>query len=319
MKANPMNCPTCGEKAGKHGKDRSGLMRFRCAKCKRTFTEPHALANKKTSLPETVKVLRMLLEGMSVRSCERLTGMHRDTILSLMVEAGESCRAFMAKSIVKFPAEILELDEQWAFIFCKRKHADRMGYGSDVGDRYVYTAIDRETKLLLCWHAAERSAEETWQFVHKVYLAVGGRPHINTDGYSPYTSAVPLTFCHQVDYSQIIKHFQNGGDGQQRYSPGSIIKAEKKVLCGSVPDEAIGTSRMERFNLTTRMHNRRFTRLTNAHSKKQRNHDAMLGLYFAWYNWVRKHLSLKTTPAVASGLADEPWTLEKLLTVAAAA
>jgi transposase-like protein len=239
--------------------------------------------------------------------------------MGIMVAAGESCRAFMEKTIRKCPAQVLELDEQWAFVFCKRKHADRMGYDESVGDRYVFTAIDRETKLLLCWHAGLRSADDTYVFVHKLYLAVGGRPSINTDGYSPYKSAVPLTFCHQVDYAQIVKHFQNGGDGQQRYSPGSIIRAEKKVICGNVPEHSIGTSRMERFNLTTRMHNRRFTRLTNAHSKKQRNHDAMLGLYFAWYNWVRKHSTIKTTPAVAAKLASEPWSLEKLLTMAAAA
>lgn len=318
-RANFMNCKTCGEKAGKRGKSKSGLQRFFCCKCRKAFTEPHALANKKTSVEDAAKVLRMLLEGMSIRSCQRLTGMDRNTIMGIMLAAGESCRAFMEKTVRRVPAQTIELDEQWSFIFCKAKTADARGYTEECGDNYVFTAIDRETKLLLCWHTGLRSADDTYHFAHKLYLAVDGRPSINTDGFKPYTAAIPLTFRHQCDYAQIVKHFQNSRDGQQRYSPGSIIRAEKKVVCGDVPQHEIGTSRMERFNLTTRMTVRRFTRLTNAHSKKRRHHEAMLGLYFAWYNWVRKHSTIKTTPAVAAKLADEPWTLEKLLTVAAAA
>src|SRR6476620_7365704 len=144
-----MNCPKCGELAAKRGKSKSGLQRFFCGKCRKAFTEPHALANKKTSVEDAAKVLRMLLEGMSIRSCERLTKMDRNTIMGLIIDAGESCRRFMEKTITKISADVLELDEQWAFVFCKRKHADRMGYDESVGDRYVFTAIDRETKLLL--------------------------------------------------------------------------------------------------------------------------------------------------------------------------
>lgn len=203
-----------------------------------------------------------------------------------------------------------------------RKTAGRKGYTSDdVGDRYVFTAIDCDTKLLLCWHAGERGQDDTWRFTDKLFKAVSGRPTINTDGFTSYTSAIPATFHHNCDYAQIVKNFQNanGNSAQVRYSPGSITSVTKTVICGDVRGKEIGTSRMERFNLTTRMQVRRFTRLTNAHSKKTRNHDAMLGLYFAWYNWVRKHQTIKTTPAVKAGFAAEPWTLADLLTAAAAA
>lgn len=315
-----MKCEHCGEDgAAKFGKDRKRQQRFRCKCCGKTFVEPHALSGRQTSMDDTVKVLSMLLEGMSVRSCERLTGMHRDTILSLMVEAGENCRRFMETVIHDIPAQSVECDEQWAFIFCKRKTAERLGRGADVGDRYVYTAIDRDSKLLLCWHAGLRDMDNTLEFVERVRGAVSGRPTINTDGFVSYSPAIYKTFHGQVDYAQVIKHFQNTGDAAQRYSPGSVIRVERKVICGSVRDSEIGTSRMERFNLSTRMHVRRFTRLTNAHSKKMRNHDAMLGLYFAWYNWCRHHQSIKTTPAVRSGLAMERWTLATLLTEAAKA
>ncbi|MFO1043260.1 MAG: DDE-type integrase/transposase/recombinase [Planctomycetaceae bacterium] len=318
-----MQCPKCGcESVVKFGTDRKGNQRFRCEGCRKTFSAPRALAGRKTTMTEAVNVLKMLLEGMSVRSCERLTGMASDTILSLVVEAGESCQRFMESNIVKYPAATIECDEQWAFIFCKRKTAERLGKNTEqCGDRYVFTAIDRDSKLLLCWHAGQRGQDDTWTFADKLFKATSGRPTINTDGFTSYTSAIPLTFHHNCDYAQIVKNFQNGGgnSAQARYSPGSITSVTKTVVCGDVPEHEIGTSRMERFNLTTRMTLRRFTRLTNGFSKKTRNHDAMLGLYFAWYNWCRKHMTLKTTPAVKAGLASQQWTLEQLLTAAAAA
>lgn len=317
-----MNCPKCnGESSVKCGKDVNGYQRHRCNGCGKKFTEPHVLAGRQTSMEDTVKVLSMLLEGMSVRSCERLTGMHRDTILGLMVEAGESCRRFMEAKITKVPAKVVECDEQWAFIFCKRKTAERLGKTEECGDRYVFTAIDRDSKLLLCWHAGQRSQDDTWTFTDKLFKAVSGRPTINTDGFASYTSAIPATFNQKCDYAQVVKNFQNAGgsSAQVRYSPGSITSVTKTVICGTVPEAEIGTSRMERFNLTTRMTLRRFTRLTNGHSKKTRNHDAMLGLYFAWYNLVRHHSTIKTTPAAKAGIASEKWTLERLLTEAAQA
>ncbi len=315
-----MQCPTCGKNAGKFGKDRNGLQRFRCAECSKTFLEPHALAGKHTGIEETAKVLNMLLEGMSVRSCERLTGLHRDTILGLMVQAGESCQRFMEKAIQNRTVNTIECDEQWAFVGCKRKTQELLELDPELsGDRYVFTAIDRDSKLLLCWHSGQRSPESTWQFADKLRAAVAGCPTINTDGFNSYTFIIPFTFDNQCNYAQVIKHFQNAGgrSAAVRYSPGSITSVEKRIICGDVPVAHIGTSRMERSNLTTRMQVRRFTRLTNAHSKKTRNHDAMLGLYFAWYNFCRHHSTIKTTPAFEAGLTTEKWSLEKLLSEAA--
>lgn len=316
-----MLCPECGNRASKFGKDRHGLQRYRCAQCNKTFTEPHALAGRHTSIERVAQVFNMLLEGMSVRACERLLRMGRNTIIDLMVEAGEACQRFMESQIINYRCEHVEVDEQWAFVAMKRKTAERLGRNQTYcGDRYVFTGIDRESKLLICWHAGKRDDNETWHFADKLYRALAGRPNINTDGFKPYTNAIPLTFRGNIDYAQIIKNFQSptGREAAVRYSPGSITSITKTVICGQMDDHDIGTSRMERFNLTTRMQVRRFTRLTNAHSKKVRNHDAMLGLYFAWYNWCRKHSTIKTTPAVKAGFASEPWTLAELLTVAAA-
>jgi transposase-like protein/IS1 family transposase len=322
MEREIVKCTHCkSESTAKSGKDRKGLQRYSCKQCRTTFTEPHAFAGKKTSVDDGVRVLGMLLEGMSIRSCVRLTGISKRSILAIMVQAGENCRRFTEATIRNVPAGTIECDEQWSFVGCKQKTATRLLKGRGFGDRYVYTAIDRDSKLLLCWHAGIRDSENTWGFLGRLKDAIVGRPTIHTDGYAPYETAVPKVFHQKVDFGQIIKQYHNtpGHDSQSRYSPGGIIGVRKTVMCGNVDPDQIGTSRMERFNLTTRMSVRRFTRLTNAHSKKTRNHDAMLGLYFAFYNFCRKHQTIKATPAQKAGLATECWSLERLLTAAAIA
>ena len=316
-----MRCIHCTrETAIRFGKNRKGRQRFQCLACRKTFVEAHALSGKHTGLKEAAGVLRMLLEGMSVRAASRLTGIDRDTIIALMVQAGLQCREFMEASIHDVPADQIELDEQWAFVYCKSRTARIRGRRDEdhVGDSYVFTAIDRSSKLLLCWHLGKRDGDHTRTFVEKLHPCVSGRPQISTDGYAPYKLAIADEWNGQVDFAQVVKDFINPPkEDQRRYSPAAIVRVKKTVVCGSPDENACGTSRMERFNLSTRMHNRRYTRLTNAHSKKWANHEAMLGLQFAWYNWCRKHMTIKTTPAVAAGLATEPWTLERLLTEAA--
>lgn len=316
-----MKCNHCGEDvAVKFGKDRKGQQRYKCLSCRKTFVESHALAGMQTGLKEAVGALRMLLEGMSVRATSRLTGLDRETILRLMVQAGEQCRSFMEANIHGIPAEQVELDEQWAFVYCKAKTALRSGHSGDepIGDSYVFTAIDRDSKLLLCWHLGKRDGDHTKTFVRKLHPCVAGRPQVSTDGFPAYREAVENEWSGQVDFAMIVKDFISPSKTDQtRYTPAAIIRVKKTIVCGNPKENEVGTSRMERFNLSTRMHNRRYTRLTNAHSKKWANHEAMLGLQFAWYNWCRKHMTIKTTPAVAAGLATEPWTLERLLTEAA--
>ena len=252
-----MKCVHCGnEGVAKFGKHRNGQQRFRCLSYKKTFVEPHALAGKQTDMKVAVQALSMLLEGMSVRSTSRLTGLDKNTILGLMVQAGESCRLFMEKSIQKRTFNAIECDEQWAFIAMKRKTAERLEKNTEVcGDRYVFTAIDRDTKLLICGHPGQRTPEDTWKFADKLLASVAGCPTINTDGFTSYGIIIPFTFQNNCNCAQIIKHFQNssGRSAATRYSPGSIISAEKRIICGDIAIAEIGTSRMERFNLTTRM------------------------------------------------------------------
>ena len=309
-----MQCPNCGENGHKFGKTRLGQQRYRCLQCDRTFSEPRPLAGMSTPIGKVAQVLSMLLEGMSIRATCRLTGADKSTVLRVIVQAGKQCQRFMAETVWNHPFEDLQIDEQWSFVRMKEKTAQAIGAGEGVGDAYAYLAIDRDTKFIACFHIGRRDSDETWRFVEKLYRCVSGRPQISTDGFGPYHQAIPLTWRHDCDYAQIVKQYGSPDQKEQRrYSPAHIIGVERKTVCGSPDKSRISTSHIERQNLNNRMHNRRFTRLTNAFSKKWENHEAMFALYIAWYNFCRPHMTLKTTPAVAAGFAKQRWTLERLL------
>ncbi len=261
--------------------------------------------------------IRMLLEGNSVRSTERLTGIHRDTIIGLMVEAGEKCERFLEKIIRKVTVDDVQADEIWGFVGCKEKTAILKGYGEEMGDAWTFVAVERFTKLVLAWHVGKRTPGDAIVFAEKLRDATEGRFQLSTDGFTPYTAVVPMAFedGEGIDYGQLVKTYgiPSGKGAQVRYSPGEITSIKKTVRIGNPDVDLICTSHAERANLTWRMAIRRMTRLTNAHSKKLRNHTAAFGLYFAYYNFCRVHSTIKKTPAVESGLASETWSVEKLL------
>jgi transposase-like protein/IS1 family transposase len=312
-----MNCPKCGETAGKFGKTRDGQQRYRCAECRKTFSEPKPLAGLSTDPKKAAFALQLLLEGTSIRATSRLTGIDKDTVQRLMEQAGRQCFDFLANTMQNVQAKEIQVDEVWSFVGCKEKTAFLQNAGDGCGDAYAFTAIDRDTKLLFCFHVGRRSAEEASLFADKLALCCSDsiRPHVSTDGYNPYHTAIPSAFGHNnVDHGMLIKQYAAPtGKGQQRYSPASIIGAKHYQNAGTSQPGQICTSHVERSNLTIRMQNRRWTRLTNAFSKKWENHFLMFALFVAWYNFCRPHMTLKTTPAVAAGLAQEPWTIERLL------
>ncbi len=256
---------------------------------------------------------------MSIRAAARLTETSKNAIIEIMVTVGQRCKRFLKSRIKGIEVDEVECDELWGFIGCKEKTRERHGYGDELGDCYAYVAMERNSKLVLAYHVAKRSSEGEWEFVDDLYFATSGRFQVSTDGFTPYQSAIPLVFAFGVDFAQVIKRF--GGvdsEDRRRYSPAQMIKTTITRGCGNPDLERASTSHSERLNLSIRMGNRRLTRLTNAHSKKWENHDAMLGLYFAHYNFCRKHETIKTTPAVAQGLADHVWSLEELLEAVAA-
>jgi transposase-like protein/IS1 family transposase len=311
-----MNCPKCGEPVQRFGKTRDGQQRYRCLDCSKTFSEPKPLARISTDPKKAAFVLQLLLEGTSIRATSRLTGLDKDTVQRIMERAGRQCYQFLADTMQNLrPAEI-QCDEIFSFVGCKERTAFFNNAVEGCGDAYAFTAIERTTKILFCFHIGRRDAENAALFADKLTLCVADdhRPHVSTDGFTPYHNTIPAAFGHNVDHGMLVKQYASPGvKGQRRYSPATIIGAKHYQNAGQSKPGQISTSHIERSNLTIRMQNRRWTRLTNAFSKKWENHTLMFALFVAWYNFVRPHMTLGTTPAVAAGLASEIWTVERLL------
>jgi len=257
----------------------------------------------------------MLLEGNSIRAVERLLRIHRDTIISLMVAAGEKCKSFLERAVQHIRVRDVQADEVWGFVFCKQKTPDRCDYGNEVGDAYCFTAIERRTKMILTWHVGKRSPEDTQIFIEKLWRATRTGFQFTTDGFRPYPASVRSVFGPRIDYATLVKIYgqPEDEDQQRRYSPPRIIESVATPQLGNPDPDRVCTSHIERSNLTLRMGIRRMTRLTNAHSKKWQNHKAALALFFAYYNFCRVHSSIRQTPAMKAGLTREPWGLKKLL------
>ncbi len=316
------DCGHCGsDDTAKNGKDRHGNQRIRCKDCGKTTTvkDPEPLGSLRISERDAELALKLLLEGMSVRATERITGLHRDTITSLVVTAGENCRALLRSRIRGVRSDDVQVDEIWGFVGAKEKNARRLNHRPDHGDAYCYFAIDRETKLILCHMVGRRDTDHADAFMGILAGTVSGSFQLSTDGFRPYQNAVPANLLGRVDHGMIVKKYgaDPNGEGQRRYSPAAITGIKRTVNCGSPNFDKICTSHVERANLTLRMQVRRMTRLTNGFSKKFENHRAMLALFFGWYNFVRPHQTLKATPAERHGVAAERWDVGRLLQEAA--
>jgi len=315
-----MFCPTCGLPARRFGFNRNGSQRYRCADCG-TFTDEETRPpdGRVLSPDKAVYCLRMLLEGVSVRSTERLTSVHRDTILRALVDAGERCQRFLDREVWRVPVNDVQADEIWSFIGCKEKTRERHNYAEIFGDAYCFTALERDTKMILTWHLGKRSPADTMLFAEKLSRATSGRFQLTTDGFTPYRTAIPAALGARVDFARLVKVYGTSEEGNRRYSPPEVVGVIATPSCGDPDMGRVCTSHVERSNLTIRMMTRRFTRLTNAFSKKWENHEAALALFFAFYNYCRPHMTLsedagrKTTPAMAAGLADCLWTVAELL------
>lgn len=311
-----MTCTACDVRCASFGKQRNGLRRFRCAQCKKTYTEPHEkpLGDMTTPMNKAVLALQLLLEGNSVRSTERITGLHRDTILKLMVHAGEKCERIMGKHVRNVKVKDVEADEVWSFIGKKEKRVQPED-DQNLGDAYVFVAIERHSKLVLNVAMGKRDQLTTNAFIEGVRDAITptGRFQMTTDGFKPYKTAIPDTFGKRVDFAQLIKVYRAVPDGERKYSPAEVQSVEVVPVCGDPDTDAICTSIIERSNLSLRMGVRRFTRLTNAFSRKWENHWAAVILWYTYYNFCRVHKSLRVTPAMEARLTDRIWTIADLL------
>lgn len=301
------------------GKNRDGRQRFRCRVCGKYLVEekPRPLGNMRISLKDATTALGLLLEGMSIRATERITGLHRDTIDDLILVVGENCRRLLDAKIRNVQAQQIQLDELWSFVGMKERTRVAQARSSEWGDSWTFIAIDRETKLVLTYAIGQRDMATSTRFLKQLERATSGRFQLSSDGLASYTLNVPFVFGSRVDFAQLIKTFAST-QTTVRYSPAKITGCEKVPRFGSPKPEKICTSHVERFNLSMRMHLRRFTRLTNAHSKTLTHHKAMQAIFLAWYNWCRKHEALGgKTPAMASGLAESAWAIRGLIERAA--
>ena len=309
-----MTCHYCRTTCKRFGKHRNGLQRFRCNQCCKTFTEEHnrPLEDMRLPLDRAVAVLQLLLEGMSVRSVERVTGIHRDTILRLLTLAGERCQRLMEEKIRGLDVRDVEMDEIWGFVGKKEGHKSEED-GAEFGDAYCFVGMERGTKLVLAYHLGKRTAKSTDDFIGKLaYATSDNRFQLTSDGFKPYVSAVKMLLRDRVDFAQLVKVYGASRDGEQRYSPAEVIDAVPMPIMGRPCRERICTSHIERQNLSIRMGMRRMTRLTNAFSKKWENLQAAYSLWFAFYNFCRVHKTLRLTPAMESGLTDHVWNLREL-------
>jgi IS1 family transposase len=257
--------------------------------------------------------LQLLLEGNSIRSTERITRLDRNTIMRLLVLAGERCQTLMNTRMKKICSRYIQADEIWGFVQKKQKQV-RVGDPAEFGDAWIFVALDEETKLIPCFEVGKRTRETTYRFLSNLHSRVVSRFQLTTDGFHFYERGVENIFGGSVDFAQLVKLYGDFGQhGQERYSPGRITEVISKVRDGRPDPAHICTSHVERQNLTLRMQIRRLTRLTNGFSKKLDNLKAALALHFAYYNFCRIHKTLRVTPAMEAGLTDHVWTLQELV------
>jgi IS1 family transposase len=275
----------------------------------------------KLSHARRAAILWALCEGNGIRATARLTGSNKDTVMKLLVEAGEFASAYQDVAHRNLKTIRVEADEIWAFVGAKQRRAKRAGDG-DIG---TFTALDADSRLMVTWLVGSRSQESANAFVADLRSRLTRRIQLTTDGHGMYLTAVRRAFAFgEVDYAQLVKQYgqpQEDLEAARRYSPPVCTGAEKVRMIGRPDFDLVSTSYVERSNLTLRMQNRRITRLTNAFSKKAENHAHAVSLFFLYYNYCRAHQTLtkdageKTTPAMAAGLTDRVWTVDDIVTL----
>jgi len=266
------------------------------------------------SIEKRAAVVRALCEGCSIRATVRMTGVSKNTITKLLVELGDACSAFQNATIRNVTSKRVQADEIWSFVYARRDNVpeDKAGVFG-FGDVWTWTAIDADTKLMLSWYVGRRDAESAYAIMSDVASRLANRVQLTTDGLKAYLVAVDTAFQSEVDYATIHKIYGTDPKSEKRYAPPVCLSCKTVPVIGDPDPAHMSTSYVERANLTMRMGIRRFTRLTNAFSKKLENHVAMLSLYFMFYNFSRVHQTLRVTPAMEAGLSDHVWSVEEIV------
>jgi IS1 family transposase len=268
----------------------------------------------KLNTADRVRVVSALVEGCSIRATVRMTGVAKNTIVKLLADLGEACAAYHDVHVRNLKTHKVQCDEIWSYVGCKQKNVpDNCKGVFGIGDVWTWVALDAESKLVVSYMVGLRDAGYATEFMNDVAGRLSNRVQLTTDGHLAYLTAVEDAFGGGVDYAQLIKIYGAERPGEARYSPANIIGTEEKHVCGMADSRHISTSHVERQNLTMRMQMRRFTRLTNAFSKKVENLIANVALHYMHYNFCRVHQTLRVTPAMQAGLTDHVWEIEELV------
>lgn len=269
----------------------------------------------KLSTAKRVQIVSALVEGCSIRATTRMVGCSKNTIAKLLVDLGTACAAYQEKVMWELPCKRIQCDEIWSFCYSKAKNvpADKMGQFG-YGDVWTWTAICADTKLIPVWLVADRGAGAAWEFMQGLAPRPKYRVQLTTDGHKVYLDAVDEAFRSNVDYAMLVKIYgKDSAEPETRYSPAKVNGTKREAKIGNPDPKHISTSYAERPNLTMRMSMRRFTRLTNAFSKKVENHAHAIALHFMHYNFARIHKTLRVTPAMEAGISDHVWELEEIV------
>ena len=261
-----------------------------------------------------VRILGMMVEGMSMRAIARLTGASKNTIAKFLRDAGEACVRYQDETLRGLTCKRIQVDEIWSFVGMKQKNVPAARKGEfGVGDVWTWTAIDADTKLAVSWLLGDRTTATAKEFMNDLADRLANRVQITSDGHKAYLEAVEEAFGIDVDYAQLVKIYGESPEAQKRYSPAECVGCKRENVTGSPDPEHISTSYAERANLTMRMHMRRFTRLTNAFSKDAENHAHSVAIHFMFYNFARIHQTLRVSPAIAAGVAGKLWELADIV------
>jgi IS1 family transposase len=268
------------------------------------------------SLDLRVQVLAALVEGNSIRGTARMTGVDKKTVLRMLADVGDACDVYLDQNVRGLRSERIQCDEIWSFCHAKERNLPREMRGADgVGDLWTWTAIDADTKLIVTWHLGKRLRGDAELFVRDLATRIlSERVQITTDGYGVYNDPIQRWFRHRADHGSEVKDYGLLDDEspERKYSPMVVKSVVRTSLYGIPEPDHISTAYVERNNLTMRMSMRRFTRLTNGFSKKAENLQRALAINFMHYNFCRKHMTIKTTPAIKAGLTDRLWTIHDL-------
>jgi IS1 family transposase len=267
----------------------------------------------KLSTAKRSAIVQALCEGCSIRATVRMTGASKNTVVKLIAELGAACSKYQDETIRNIKAKRVQCDEIWSFFGAKAKNVREEKIAEKWGDCWTWTALDADSKLMISFRLGDRTLGTAYDFMHDLAVRLAGRVQLTTDGHRVYLEAVESAFNEDIDYSMLHKVYRSNPEGQTRYSPAQCISCTPQTISGNPDPKHVSTSYVERQNLTMRMSMRRFTRLTNAFSKKLENHAAMVVLYFMYYNFGRVHQTLRVTPAMEAGIADHVWSVEEIV------